>query len=117
MAIVTVIEAARLTGKSTQTLYRHIKAGKLSRRTDNKLDTAELLRVYGEFKATETPLHHQIDTPMLSHETSKEAWLMAQIESLQADIRELRAESLEREKRLMALIEHRQAGLFSKLFK
>jgi len=49
MAIVSVREAVNLTGLSTATLYRHIKQGKLSR-TNEGIDTAELLRAYGAFK-------------------------------------------------------------------
>ena len=48
MAIVSVSEAARLVGKSRRTIQRDIAAGKLNK-CDNgkKLDTSELLRVYG----------------------------------------------------------------------
>lgn len=48
MAIVSVSEAARLVGKSRRTIQRDIAAGKLSK-CDNgkKLDTSELIRVYG----------------------------------------------------------------------
>ena len=48
MAIVSVSEAARLVGKNRRTIQRDIAAGKLSK-CDNgkKLDTSELLRVYG----------------------------------------------------------------------
>lgn len=48
MAIVSVSEAARLVGKSRRTIQRNIAAGKLSK-CDNgkKLDTSELIRVYG----------------------------------------------------------------------
>ena len=48
MAIVSVSEAARLVGKNRRTIQRDIAAGKLSK-CDNgkKLDTSELIRVYG----------------------------------------------------------------------
>ena len=48
MAIVSVSETARLVGKSRRTIQRDIAAGKLSK-CDNgkKLDTSELIRVYG----------------------------------------------------------------------
>jgi len=47
---------------------------------------------------------------------------MTQIEQLQKDLKELKVESIEREKRLMALLEHqagadKSGGLFSRLFK
>jgi len=54
MAIVSISEAARLTGKSVKTLYRHIENGKLSCvESDNNsksVDTSELQRVYGAIK-------------------------------------------------------------------
>jgi predicted transcriptional regulator len=130
MAIVTITEASRLTGKSTATLHRHIKAGKLSRTPEGKLDTAELLRVYGAFKGADTSQSYQSAAAMSAHETSREEWLMNQIEKLQNDIKELKQESLERERRLLALIEHKvvsagsskdgpsdSGGIFSRLFK
>lgn len=53
MALVSVTEAARLTGKSRTTVQSYIKQGKLTKCTDNgghsKLDTSELLRVFGSF--------------------------------------------------------------------
>ena len=50
MALVSISEAARLVGNSRRTIQRDIAAGKLSK-CDNgkKLDTSELLRVYGAF--------------------------------------------------------------------
>ena len=51
MAYVTIEEAAKLTGKSVQSLYRHIKQGKVSRHQDG-FDTAELMRVYGALRNT-----------------------------------------------------------------
>ena len=50
MAIVSVSEAARLVGKSRRTIQRDIVAGKLSKCDNGKrLDSSELLRVYGAF--------------------------------------------------------------------
>lgn len=125
MANVTITEAARLTGKSTQTLYRHIKSGKLSRLPDGSLDTSELMRVYGAMQPSVTTLSVTSDATASCHETENERWLKSQIEKLQQDIRELKAESLERERRLMALLENKverhsdtnsAGGLFGKLF-
>ncbi|HCO0763465.1 TPA: helix-turn-helix domain-containing protein, partial [Escherichia coli] len=51
MALVSISEAARLTGKSRTTVQSYIKQGKLTKCTDSsgssKLDTSELLRVFG----------------------------------------------------------------------
>ncbi len=52
MTLVTVTEAAVLTSKSTQTIYRHIKAGKILKDDEGKIDISELMRVYGELKTT-----------------------------------------------------------------
>jgi len=49
MPIVSRKKAMQLTGKSHATLYRHLKSGKLSKTPDGGIDTAELIRVYGEF--------------------------------------------------------------------
>lgn len=59
MAFVFINEAARLTGKSIPTLYRHINSGKLSQLPDKSFDTAELIRVYGKLILNES---HQDDS-------------------------------------------------------
>lgn len=51
MAKVSVAEAAKLTGKSVKTIYRHIDTGKLSSSQDDNgsksIDISELQRAYG----------------------------------------------------------------------
>ena len=47
MALVSKSEAARLAGVSRTTIHRKIKDGQLSA-TSGKVDTAELIRVFGE---------------------------------------------------------------------
>ena len=58
MALVTITEASKLTGKARKTLYAHLKQGKLSSRLQNdgtkQIDTSELIRVYGELKPVVT---------------------------------------------------------------
>lgn len=49
MVYVTIDEAAKLTGKSVQSIYRHVKNGKVSR-CDNGFDISELMRVYGPLR-------------------------------------------------------------------
>jgi len=63
MASVTVTEAAKLTGVTRKTLYAHIKNGKLSKSAGSKLDTSELLRVYGAFVDRVTPKLSPKETP------------------------------------------------------
>ena len=59
MALVSISEASRLTNKSRTTVHRYISNGKLSTCTDEKgikkIDTSELLRVFGAFKS----VHHE----------------------------------------------------------
>lgn len=101
MSFVSVQEAALLIGKSAPTIYRHIKIGKLSRSSNGKIDTAELLRVYGKLIKND----NQNETPILQVDNENEKWLKSQILSLQQDIKDLKAESMARENRLMALLE------------
>ena len=49
MVYVTIDEAAKLTGKSVQSIYRHVKNGRVSR-SDNGFDISELMRVYGPLR-------------------------------------------------------------------
>src|SRR5262244_774733 len=44
MALLTIVDAVRLTGVSRAQLYRYLKAGRISRTPEGLLDTAELLR-------------------------------------------------------------------------
>ncbi|OYQ73231.1 hypothetical protein B9T21_09655 [Wohlfahrtiimonas chitiniclastica] len=50
MAIVSISEASRLTGKTRATIHRHINTGKLSKAKDDTgivgIDISELIRVY-----------------------------------------------------------------------
>ena len=128
MAFVSVSEAGVLVGKSNPTIYRHIANGKLSKNSNGKIDTSELVRVYGELKAIVKSVDSQSVASMLPTETDNEKWLKSQIEQLQSDIKELKKEGIDRENRLMALLENKQSppdagpsnvagGLFSKLFK
>ena len=129
MSFVTITEAAELVNKSTQTLYRHIKSGKLSRESSGLLQIAELIRVYGELRQNENYQKVSIDTVSQSESVNVINLLQQQIDKLEKDLQDLKTESLERErqgmereKRLMALLENQTSrdntgGLFSKLFK
>lgn len=59
MALVNVTEAARLAGVSRPTLYRRMDSGTLSFTLDankeRRIDTAELLRVFGKLTDADTP--------------------------------------------------------------
>jgi hypothetical protein len=109
---VNIQQATGLTGKSRATISRHIKSGKLSRTVDG-IDTAELMRVYGALVA-------EHDEPVLQAKyealSERETWLMAQIDSLSKQLIEQKSDHLDREKRLMALLERqvekKRFGLF-----
>lgn len=62
MALVSVTEAARLTGKNRATIHRYIKQGKMSQSTDvtgsKKVETSELLRVFGTMHTPPAPVLH-----------------------------------------------------------
>jgi hypothetical protein len=133
MSLVTIIEAAALTGLSTQTLYRHIKSGRLSRESSGKIQTAELIRVYGELRSTEKTQKQSSDNTAPDINNNIVSLLQAQIAKLEKDLQDLKSESLERERqaikerdRLFALLENlsgavapaeKSGGLFGKLFK
>lgn len=116
---VNIQQAIELIGKSRSTIDRYIKSGKLSK-TDKGIDTTELVRVFGELKkVSDSATVRQSDDAI----SEREKFFIRQIEQLQQDLKELKQESLEREKRLMALLEHQASrensggGLFGKLFK
>lgn len=76
MTQVTISEAARRVGIARSTLLRHIKNGNVSKAIGKdgkpRLDTSELLRVYGDLKASNTndtsaTLHQEYS--MLQHDT------------------------------------------------
>lgn len=131
VALVTITEASRLIGKSKQTLYRHVASGKVSRNSDGMLDTAELIRAYGELRKTTPPQVTKTPAPVEQVERSHIDWLEKQVDELRNDIKQVREDAQAREMRLMALLEHKldtpqsetptdkpaAIGLFSKLFK
>lgn len=63
MSLVSITEAAKLTGKSRRTIQRYVATGKLSlSRSDaaeKSIDTSELIRVFGNSLKTDT----DSDTP------------------------------------------------------
>lgn len=91
MALVSISEASRLTKKSRTTVHRYISSGKLSICTDKngikKIDTSELLRVFGAFKSvhheqSDTITSEQHATPNGTSETNKTKQLEQEVEHL-----------------------------------
>ncbi|WP_241613887.1 DNA-binding protein [Rosenbergiella epipactidis] len=58
MSLVSITEAARLTGKSRRTIQRYVATGKLSLSqsdaTEKSIDISELIRVFGDYLKTDT---------------------------------------------------------------
>lgn len=130
----TVNEVARLYNKSVQTVYRNIKAGKLSRQDSGLIALSECLRAYGAMPnqsviPENNSMANSVNLDVIALLQEKITDLEMAVTELKGENREIKSESLkreeqaiEREKRLMALIEHKASadksgGLFSKLFK
>jgi hypothetical protein len=120
MAYVTIEEASKLTGKSTQSLYRHVKQGKVSKHHDG-FDTAELMRVYGA-------LRNLSDTTVNFEKVSNESGLELSLlrrenELLRGNIEELRTDKHKLQetidyfqRQLSAPVQAAEKSFFGKLF-
>ena len=101
MASHSVTEAAKLAGVTRRTIYRHIKAGKLSASVtggDNTvIETSELLRVYGVLSQPEPEM---VSTG--SHENQPEyvTLLLAEMSQLREQISTLASKVDELQERL-----------------
>jgi len=89
MALVNISEAAKLTGKSIKTIYRHLGLGKLSfvlNENGNKcVDISELIRIYGPIKNENKNV---IESNMSHIENDKNNILRIEIEHLKQLINE-----------------------------
>ena len=64
MKTLTVLELSKLYNINRQTIYNNIKKGNLSKNSDNKIDLAEALRVFGEpVKKQDVKDSVKIDSP------------------------------------------------------
>lgn len=113
MALVSISEAARLTGKSRTTVQSYIKRGKLTKCADSdgtqKLDTSELLRVFGPFTGQQvgseqqsSSVRHFAAQPVQLHDQSihdENRVLKAEIELVKALLREKDLLLAEKDKR------------------
>lgn len=123
MAFVSVAEAAKLIGRHRNVLYRdYVATGKLSVTKDArgriKIDTSELLRVFGSFVSATTEAEKS--AAMLQNEAEKET--TDTIEKLRAEVGILRERLAARDEKIAAqaanlddlrgtikLLEHKQA--------
>lgn len=120
MSYVTIEEAAKLTGKSTQSLYRHVKQGKVSKHNDG-FDTAELMRVYGALRNTNDTT---VNFEKVSNESEVElSMLKRENELLRGNIEELRTDKHKLQetidyfqRQLGAPVQATEKSFFGKLF-
>jgi hypothetical protein len=100
--VVTVTEAAKLAGVSRTTVYEKIKAGELSKGPSG-IDTAELLRVFGELKQPDQ------SSPEKPNVESNDMliWLRDQVDARDHKLTELEDELTDTKQRLT---EHREAA-------
>lgn len=94
MALVNLTEAAKMVGKTRQTMHRYVKQGKLSVKRDAKglpqVDTSELIRVFGDIKINVTPQEPENVTPCYTHSNDdKFEALMTEIKALKDQVAEL----------------------------
>jgi len=116
MPIVSRKEAMQLTGKSHATLYRHLKSGKLSKAPDGGIDTAELIRVYGEFVSPDAEDTSKSIKPDIEHLYQKDKsdteikLMQEQINLLKSQLTDTKSQlerSQQKEDKLLQLIENR----------
>ena len=120
MAYVTIEEAAKLTGKSVQSLYRHVKQGKVSKHHDG-FDTAELMRVYGALRnLSDTTINFdkvsnesEVELSMLKRENEL---LRGNIEELRTDKHKLQETIDYFQRQLGAPVQATEKSFFGKLF-
>ncbi|WP_311763188.1 DNA-binding protein [Proteus terrae] len=118
MALVSISEAARLTGKARSTLHKYIKQGKLStttaQNTGNKsIETSELIRVFGKisnFSTTESdsviPVSKlQQETPSTTQSLQIKLQLLEQENAHLKAEKELLSKNLDDIRQAMLLIE------------
>ncbi len=78
---ITIQEIQKQWGVSRATIYKHIKAGKLSRLADGLVDITEVLRVYGEPKSGT-----QLDKPLSVVDTQETKLLLEKIAFLESQL-------------------------------
>lgn len=114
MTIVSISEAARLTGKARSTIQAYIKAGKLSKTTGTTgskgIDVSELLRVFGELVTTDATCSEPV---VISQQTTPDttaadlAAVKAENDSLKA-LLAAKQETIDSLNRALLLLEHKQ---------
>ena len=125
MAIVSISEASRLSGKTRATIHRHINTGKLSKVKDNTgnigIDISELIRVYDiKIDTTDTCIN---DVKTAHHDTGELNTLKTRLVVLESE-NNLLKDHVNSLKQAMLILEHKKKektnqskkGWFAKLF-
>lgn len=121
MAIVSISEAARITGKARSTIQSYIKTGKLFKTADSHtgvvgVDTSELIRCFGQWITT--PIGHvaneQISQQTTPDTTSSTTDKLSKITVLEKEIELLKKMIEEKDehnkslKQAMLMLEHKE---------
>jgi hypothetical protein len=117
MAQHSVAEAAKLVGRDRRSLYKDIQRGRLtatlSATGERQVETAELIRVYGEFTVAEetmtTVVERQEPTGLETAHDTEIAQLRAQVTALEARLAD-KQQHIEHLAQAMRLLEHRPAA-------
>lgn len=116
MTIVSITEAAELTGKSRRTIQRHLSQGKLSRTQDvtgiSGIDISELIRVYGNINVSHS---HSDNSASLSqtviqdkaNDMTDDTSDKMEIKHLK-EIIEMQKDHIQSLKQAMLLLEHKE---------
>ncbi|MEZ7519356.1 MULTISPECIES: hypothetical protein [unclassified Psychrobacter] len=81
--IISVTKAAKEWGISRTTIYQKVSDGELSRTADKKIDTAEMLRVFGE-PLSKKRTEQSLDSPHNTHLDSQTVQSCTELEHLLA---------------------------------
>jgi predicted transcriptional regulator len=124
---ITIQEIQKQWGVSRATVYKHIKAGKLSRLPNGQVDLAEVLRVYGE--PSKNTGRDKQETAINNGDTQEKKLLLEKIALLESQL--FKAEKMEewlkgqfeKAQETIQLLEHKKAaspqptkkGLFGRL--
>lgn len=117
MAIVSISEAAKITGKARSTIQSYIKTGKLSKTTDIHtgvvgVDTSELIRCFG--KLITTPIGHVVNEQISQQTTFDTTGEISKINILEKEIELLKKIIEEKDehnkslKQAMLMLEHKE---------
>ena len=86
MARISINKASQDFNISRNTLYKHIKQGKITKDSNGKLDTIDLVRLYGTHVSTQQE-STRVDTENDQLKINNEQLLLQQIDQLQHQVK------------------------------